>query len=510
MSNTAAEDNAPFGWTASLAKDADWERPLDACELFYRRMTPKGAGCYPVTASASIAFPSGSENVESRFQRAWALLRREYPSLGSRVALGPDGTWMRKYTELDAAGKMDWLSSTFKVVDDAEGPAHWLDSSTAIATLLLVKPREGDVKHTVFLQCPHDLTDGVGVLYLLHRLFFHYQILSRLAEARRSGGIDAVALDIPADEDISAFVRDLPDDEMVALSPSLQAAANIPAEPSALLKERFKEIAANNGGAYRHPGLLSLPPSPKTSAQGLMHRASVSVPLATSGQIIAACKTSGQGLSVTHVFLAGLAQALASLQPARDGPYDVRYANQFMMNLRPYLPAPYNTVSYAAAAYHTVSSQAMVLDLVAGQRDATATVEEFRRCAGDARDFFQSFRPTFPGHEEVQLAPLVFNSLAEQAGPDPHAVSDTPFCPVALSSLGVLDKFVSRSYGDLVVDHVWAASEPIGAGVALFLSTWGGKVELSAVFRTNYHDVAYVEGFLGRVVDSVCAGLGVE
>ncbi|KAH7367712.1 hypothetical protein B0T11DRAFT_275861 [Plectosphaerella cucumerina] len=481
-------------WAPSTARDADWERPLDAVEIFYRRMTPKGAGCYPVTACASVNISSDPETSDFCFKSAWTILRREYPPLGSRVSFDPANvTWMRRYSQLDTAAESAWLSSTFLVVENEEGPEHWFNNAPPafeLSSLFLVKPRGEDANYTVFLRCPHDLTDGVGTLHLLNRFLLHAGAIHEHGQHYASTVL-------------------LPEDESSALSPSLQVDAMFPSKPSLSLQDTFKGTISNNGAIYNHPGLLSLPASSAANDQEGTHRAAVSIPLPTSCQIVDACKSIGPGISVTHVFLAGLAQTLAELQPQRDEPYEVRYANQFLMDLRPQLPAPFDGPKHAAAAYSTVSAQAMNLDLVAGAQGAAAKLEEFRRCAIDARDFFHAVRPTSLDHEQVQLTPLVFNSLADQAGPNPHATSDPAFCPVALSSLGVLDKVASSRHGSLTVDNVWVASEPIGAGVAAFLGSWAGKMELSVVFRKDYHDVEYLEDFLGRIVDNVLLGLNI-
>ncbi|KAI0837119.1 hypothetical protein F5Y06DRAFT_272031 [Hypoxylon sp. FL0890] len=486
-----------------------WERDIEECEMFYRGAVRKGNGCFPVTGCASFVSNSpksgvtgaqkneGEHGVEDAIRKAWITLCYEHPTLRSRGEYDEaKGRWKRVYATFNNEDEQkSWLNSTFKVIDTEVSPLEWFNSQTIcfeVSTLFFV--RSNTHHPTIFLRCPHDITDGVGVLQLVNQLFNH---ATRAHEERANYAMPEWG------------------NEHTKLSPCLRLAAAIPESFSEAQLERFKEIQTQNGAIYNHPGLLSIPSScsADTSKHGKRQRLSLSVAEATTEQILRKCKMIASGVSVTHVFMSALAMALSELQPLKEESYPVRYVNHSMINLRPYCRDPYKSPKHAAAAYHTVSAQALGIDLVVPGSSSDAKnvvqVNNLANLAIQVRDYYKSVRPASSTDEQIILAPLMFKSLTAPPDSDPHAVSDPPFCPVALSSLGNVSSIVSKSHGTFELTNVWAASEPIGAGVAIFLGTWDGKIGLSAVFDTRYHDAGYIKGFLGRIMNCVYKGLDI-
>ncbi|KAI0106767.1 hypothetical protein F4814DRAFT_428969 [Daldinia grandis] len=494
-------------WTKTPRRT--WEREIDECEEFYNSSIRNGEGCYPVTSCASfIIKPPDSVTIEededrlieNALRKAWVALHYDHPTLRTRVERGEDGTRRKRVYSIfeDKEEEKRWLDSTFKVIDVEGAPLQWFNSTSApfkISTLFLVKSREKSNHHRhLFLRSPHDITDGVGVLQLLNNLFKHAAI---------------------AYKQVTQYVLPGWGDEHERLSPCLRLVTETPVSFTESQIRRFKEIQTQNGTIYTHPGLLSLPLSsnPTASQHEKRQRVALSVSKATTDKILRSCKAVAPGVSVTHVFVSALALALSELQPRKEQPYTVRYANQSMVNLRPHCRYPYNTPEHAAAAYHTVSAQALGIDLIVPASTDTANgdnVDQLSKIAIKARDYFNTVRPVSPGDDNVIFAPMVFKSLTAPPGSDPHAVSETPFCPVPLSSIGNIASIVSPNHGPFELSGVWAASEPIGAGVAVFLATWDGKIELSGVFDTRYHNADYIEKFLGRILNCVLEGLGID
>ncbi|KAI1405427.1 hypothetical protein F4819DRAFT_424488 [Hypoxylon fuscum] len=500
-----------FQWRKS--EHGDWERDVDECEMFYILSIREGSGCYPVTGCASFTTDSSNNptinednhekgyRVEDALRKAWMTLCYRHPTLRSRINYDEDsGQWKRVYSILrDMEEEKQWLDSTFKAIDIDVEPLQWFNNDSTYfetSTVFLVRSKEGSQCHqAVFIRCPHDVTDGVGVLQLIDQLFHH------AAKAYKEG--------------VSYILRESGNDH-ARLSPCLRVAAAIPESFSEAQFKRFEDIQTENGEIYNHPGLLGLPPSSVASAsgQGKRQRLSLSIPEATTKQILHNCKSIAPGVSVTHVFMAALAQTLCSLQPQKEESYPVRYVNHSMLNLRPYFRNPYDSPEHAAAAYHTVSAQALRIDLAVPSSSSDAKnrdrVDELPQIATKVRDYYKLVRPVSSTDEQIILAPLMFKSLIPPPGSDPHAVSDPPFYPVPLSSIGNVVSIVTADHDPFKLTRVWAASEPIGAGVAIFLGTWDGQIELSAVFDTRYHDAEYIENFLQRIVDCVYEGLRIN
>ncbi|KAJ4135295.1 hypothetical protein NW768_004919 [Fusarium equiseti] len=205
---------------------------------------------------------------------------------------------------------------------------------------------------------------------------------------------------------------------------------------------------------------------------------------------------------------------LSEVQPRKQESYPVCYVNHSMTNLCPYCRQLYNTSNHAAALYHTVSAQVLAINL-----EVPVLTEDSEResslvplMATQVRDFYNQAKPILSevAHEQILLAPLTFKALSPPTGSDPYAFSDPPFCPVALSSIGNIAAIVSAESDVFKLTNIWAASQPIGAGVATFLSCWDGMIELSSVFTAQYHNKDYMEVFLKAVVSYVCRGLGVD
>ncbi|KAK6949579.1 hypothetical protein Daesc_009662 [Daldinia eschscholtzii] len=468
-----------------------------------------GEGCYPVTACASftlepskIVATNGSEEhgIKDALRKAWIVLHYHHPTLRTRVERGEDSNgWRRIYSTFKNKGEEErWLDSTFKVVDVDGDPLQWYNNASApfeVSTLFLVRTKEKNkyLDH-VFLRCPHDITDGIGILHLLNNLFNHAGL------AYQQG---------------ARYILPEWGNEHKKLSPCIQLITDTPESLTESQIERFEDIQNQNKTTYMHPGLLGLPTSSSLtipSQDGKRQRVAVSVSKATTDEILRGCKDFATGVTVTHVFVSALAMALSELQPRKGEPYTVRYANQTMINLRPYCPEPYNTPEYADAPYHTVSTRALGIDLVVpalADTEKGNKMDELAKAAAKVRDYFKAVRPVSSADESVIFSPLVFKSLTPPPDSNPHTVSETPFCPVPLSPIGNIASMVSPVHGPFQLSWVWIASEPIGAGVAAFLSTWDGRIELSAVFDTRYHSGEYVEQFLRRTMACVLEGLDI-
>jgi hypothetical protein len=200
----------------------------------------------------------------------------------------------------------------------------------------------------LFLRCPHDITDGVGIIQLVD------QLITKSAVAYTES---------------TEYRYALPDEDLhMRLSPSLRVAASIPDALPEAQTQKWDEIKSKNGEMYSHPGLLSLPPSPSSYiAHGgtiTPKRIAITLSDAASNRILANSKAIAPGVNVTHVFTSALALALRDFQPQKQYSYPVRYVDRAMINLGPYCSPPYNSPDHAATSYHAVSAQSPCSRLV--------------------------------------------------------------------------------------------------------------------------------------------------
>ncbi|KAF4420376.1 hypothetical protein FACUT_11196 [Fusarium acutatum] len=459
-----------------------WERQIDECESFYWLNTKEGHGCYPITACASFQLKRSSnsghgDDIEA-LENAWVFL-----DISTRHWAPP----FENNEDVDT-----WLSSTFNIISTDKSALEWFNDDAPIFTVptVYVVQSKGDTSHqTLFLRCPHDITDGVGILQLLNQLFnqasrFYIQ---------------------PA-----KYSYPLPDDDLGArLSPCLRVAASIHDPLTEAQVQRFQEISAKNGELYNHPGLMGLPPtsSPGIKAELKAKRIAMSFNKSMSAQILAGCKKLGSRVSVTHVFVSALAMALAEFQPRKQEDYTVGYVDRPMLNLRPFCKEPYSSPDHAGAAYHAICAHTLGIDLeVPGLAvDKDVTTKTLPQIATEVRDLYNRHKPTLSEdiHDQVLFAPLTFRSQLPPPGTDPWCVSDSPFCPVSLCSIGNLSSVLAPSNEMIELTNVWVASQPIITGIAIFLSSWNGEIELSSVFNSQFHSEEYMLRFLECILNHV-------
>jgi hypothetical protein len=391
-----------------------WERQIDESESFYWLYTKEGHGCYPITACASFQVKPSSNNDDNRvveaLKNAWVFTRHKHPTLGSRIERDNEtGMSKRIYKPFESNEDVDlWLNSTFQVISTNNSALEWFNDHApvfTVPTVYIIQPKGNASRRTLFLRCPHDITDGVGILQLLSQLFT--QAAQYYTQSAK-------------------YEYPLPDEDLGArLSPCLRVATSIRDPLSEAQLQRFQEISTKNEEMYNHPGLMSLPPtsSPRMKAELKAKRIAISIPKDVSAQILAGCKMIASGVSLTHILVSALAMALAEFQPRKQEAYTVRYVDRPMLNLRPFCKEPYNSPDHASAPYHAVCAQALGIDLeVPGlglEQNVAATT--LSRVATQVRDFYHQHKPTLSHeiHEQVLFAPLTFKSQFPPHGVDP-------------------------------------------------------------------------------------------
>ncbi|KAF5252930.1 hypothetical protein FANTH_2255 [Fusarium anthophilum] len=485
-----------YHWKRSSV--GDWERRIDECESFYWLYTKQGHGCYPITACAAFQLKLSAKNGHGRdieaLKNAWVFLRHKHPTLGSRIERDDEtGTPKRIYKPFQNNEDVDtWFRLTFHIISTDKSALEWFNDDAPVfnvPTVYVIQSKSDANHQTLFLRCPHDITDGVGILQLLSQMFTQAShFYTRPAK----------------------YSYPLPDQDLGArLSPCLRVATSIPDPLSEAQVQRFHEISTKNAEMYNHPGLMGLPPtsSPGIKVELEAKRIAISVPKGMSAQILASCKTLGSGVSLTHVFVSALGMALAEFQPRKQETYPVRYVDRPMLNIRPFCKEPYSSPDHAGAAYHAVCAHALGMDLeVPGLgMDKDFATKTLPQIATEVRDFYNKHKPRLsPGiHEQVLFAPLTFRSQFPPPGADPWSVSDPSFCPVSLSSIGNLSSVVATSSEMVELTDVWVASQSIATGVAVFLGSWDGKIELSSVFNTQLHSEEYMQRFLECILNRV-------
>ncbi|KAH8683641.1 hypothetical protein BGZ61DRAFT_456152 [Ilyonectria robusta] len=531
--NEGVDDRFQWKYTTSGL----WERDIDEVELFYSSVAKltrdAGAGCFPVTACVNIQASvvdgvtneEANDRIESAIRKAWITLRYEHPSLASWTDYDKEtDKWTRFYSPLpspdrDTVGEQQQrLASTLVTIESDMTGIEWLNDDPILfqrSTLFILRPSTTDIesnrhlKRTLLLRCPHEITDGIGILHLLQQL---------LAYAAKAYELE------------DAYMMPVFGNEARNLSPPLRTAASLPQTPTAEQLRYFDAIKNRNASLQTNMPLLGLPHSAEKGTAGKRQYLPLSLSNSLSAQVLSECKA--RGVSVTHAFSAALILALRDLQPRSDQAMPMRYFNQALINLRNACSPPFNTGAYAAAVYHMLSVEGISVDVVVptsgAEQERETRMKEFATVTDQVRDFFASAR----GSESASLSDLIAVSPSVWASITPSSKSaaketssqaelepNSPkqddnaapsFSSVSLSSIGNIDSVIAPKHGALLVSDAWVAAESIGPGVGLFLGTWEGKSTVVASFGSNWHDTRYMERFLGRILEQMVEGLGLD
>ncbi|KAJ4138595.1 hypothetical protein NW768_002445 [Fusarium equiseti] len=446
------------------SSDSCWIRDLDECEDFYRLHARTEDGCYPITACATFrvkqkpADHDEDDYTEKAFRNAWVSLRHRHPTLGSFLRLYRNQivtTWRRVYIPFEGSQDVsDWALQTFYALTINESAHSWFNRAPAFTrpTIYLIKSKSNMDYTTLFLRCPHDTTDRDGIFMLLQQLF------DKAAYFYRNPPRD--------------YPYPLPDKRLSKrLSPSLRVAEEVPELLPCKLSSYFQRNNDFNRAYYnlRDPSDEALTlPSTSNISDAHMKRIKIAVPQPVSGRFPV--------LQIRALFQAALAMALCDYRTRRDARQKAYYIDRPMVCIRS--PTSYLNGDHAAAAHHTVSSRALVLFLKIGSLadHQSANLNNVSELAARIRRHHEEVmeeRKQLVRNSEAILAPWNFKALHPSPGTNPWAEGDNrhPAGPVFFYPLGELDKKFQPNEGYFETSNVWLASQPIRAGVAVYLSS---------------------------------------
>ncbi|KAI2636515.1 hypothetical protein GGS26DRAFT_549459 [Hypomontagnella submonticulosa] len=447
-----------------------FSRPIGENETFIKLVGDAGLPLnrehWAINSAATIT-PTGSlvsADLPAHFRRAWAHLRFQHPSLAAEVA--PDGTSFVYTVPANGAALDAWVSKTFSVAEHANSSADVIPTfrPSPYAKLVYI-PRSGELLcHTA-----HWRTDGIGVLLLLDAL---------LALASRP---------LPLLDPAS-----LPwGTEVDRLAPAVEDAAVMPKESTSELKERGAALVDTFSYAA---GALGIPYLGDAATLPAGTRSTVlTFSPETTEKIVAASKA--RGVSVTaavHASVGGANYALADAA-ARDK----HYTSTIRFALRPYLPEPYSTPAFAAGLYTTGWMKRIEAQSTWDER-VQIYQGEYRK--GITREFLDSHR-----EYAAQLGAMI-RSMAPGG--------DSPPSDVDISSIGIAENLIRRSYGTpeagFEVKAISVGVEILSRQAVTFVWTFRNQLNLNAVYNESFHSADQMMEFVATVKSQLLEGLGVR
>ena len=388
---------------------------------------------------------ASQEHTESALRHAWKTLRHDHPQLACTMRGENMDYEVPGQPALDA-----WLDETFFVVPATTNKEDLLASfrPTAFATLHYLPHTSEIILHT-----SHWRTDFVGGISLLHNLF------SALAEPRKI----------------------LFGDEGTRLSPGRDEAADFgPSDEKAkeAATELFMRLATNMPS-------IGLPAQNLDQTPGGTRRSELVLDISATAAIISGSKK--RGFTVTtavHTALIAVLQQLSSCH----APSSRKYTTFGIFNIRPLLRPPFND-SFTHPAGVQILGLPLVLQPSTYDDLATQLKEYYKQRVPPSKD---------SNIEQAVIVPYT-NMTAETAGQPPLPAPREP----VLSSMGVLDRYLQRSYGKVVVKEFWVGIEMMTPQLACHLWTWQGRMTLAACYNETFYVDSFVQDFLRRVIDIV-------
>lgn len=435
------------------------ERIYRTASQAFKQLGHEHWGLYGV---CSFEFEPGSSDSHSdralALRNAWISLRFEFPGL----ALVPEDLTRKTYTVPNAASVDAWANDTFFV-------AH---SPTDADSILAAYPLRDQPSlyffpesSSVLLLVSHWRVDGVGTCMLLDRLFGHLAAGSRIAA--ESWGPDMHKLSPGIADALGA-----PD----VATPELEALAH------QYIEDHHKN--AVHAAGLRYHGDASTPPANAT-------RTAVAFDTASTAALVALCKDGD--ITVTSAVHAALATVVFDLSP--DNP--TKYAAVVSVNMRDQLRPPYNSRDHVVQAY--------VTGVTPSVDRATSFNEKARQLAAFykgwySEQFVQAFRLTTQYHGEALSKPR-----PQQRRPPSN---------VTLSSLGVVEKYLTGQYGSgenaiSVRDFRFGVSM-MTRQMLLYVWTFGGRLNMSVNYNSAYHDGRDAVEFLEAIRGALCKHMDIS
>ncbi|ROW01917.1 hypothetical protein VMCG_05515 [Cytospora schulzeri] len=514
-------------------------RPLGNLEVFFKTLadlgTPLGHEHWTVHLALRVRFVGSSQSSgvdvdpELCLRRAWQVVRRQIPAIGSTISSsalatsclavpGEDDAYEgRERLTLAPFDANVWVNDTFVVHRGQHGD----DASTLFSTLgpaptamCYWLPNSSEI----LIRSSHWRMDGIGLSMLAH------SFLTALAEVLRVGP-DAASLEvytgkIPAAsqplplclEDLARQVRsgnkktsngheDKNDNAKGSTDPTLEAGAD------ALVAEFLRGVPSI-GLPTRADSENALP--------GPSARASTRLDAATTARVTAARKA--KGFSFTGSVHAAIVRVTAGFP---QHPLAKSYAGFFPVNLRQAI-APTGAATDEELVFGLYFSglpicvDGMITNPGGHVGDTIKSFDDVARemTAVYGRDLTEFWK--VPDGQVVGLLdlaePYLKRTTALFSAPVPEGLP--PVQTPDLSGLGKVEAYLQHEYkassgGSTVqLEDMWIGTEMLNRSVQFHVWSWRDELNIAACFNQSFYDQSFVAEVLDRIVKELQTGLG--
>jgi len=442
-----------------------FQREIGENEKFIKTIGDRGHAAgrehWSITSKAKLKLPKDLkiEDLIQSLRSAWQALRFQHPSIASTAT-----SETLQYTVPDESALKFWTKETLWIHHEqvsADELVATLQPSRYVCAHYLVNSQE------ILLHFAHWRTDGYGALQLINA--FAEQLSYAL-----DGGLGNMTWG----------------DEARRLAPNIEEVLNIPVEPTPEIQEATDRCLATL--VHLHGAVGVALQTAVTAPPGGTRSSGLRFTEATTAAIEKAC--AAHGISV----LAAVHASCAAVTWANAARYskNKHYTSTMRFSLRPHLPNPYNTDSFAAALY-TGGYMAKVPASQSWIENAKGYFNEYQH--GITPGFLQARR---------QYAIEVQKRLTAGAPPPSPPPSE-----IDISGADEVESMVKavrplRDGQALEVVDVGVGVETLTRQMYCFVWTFRKRLELSLVYNEAYYSAGYADGIVRALQEVLLHRLG--
>ncbi|KAL2829512.1 hypothetical protein BDW59DRAFT_36114 [Aspergillus cavernicola] len=432
------------GW--SQVSPARWERSLSGMEDFLLTIGNAPVALYDGRQQYNIFSRVKVEinvpDVQSALQHAWKQLRHQQPDIATTIEDGK-----KVYETPDEAALQAWLDSTFIVSPITDAEELCRSAKPIRQATLYYLPNSSEL----VLRAHHYVIDGMGTI-----LFWH-----TLLEALVSPGTDI------------KFGQ-----EHIQLGVSLEAALGYTAPPTPEETKKANTLLMSYIEKLPGIGLVSdIGAAPAAQCQNMEYLFSPE----TTAALIQACKE--RQLSVTSAVHAAFIRML--MKHADPSSKTSRYTTANEYNLRPYLPAPYNTAQKAVSVYYAPIPFSI---------DLPASFSEI------AQALNKSYHTTLKANPNVVNLTGHYTRVLANLAQTPEFQASPVAKEALVSSFGIVENHLQRTYGDVVTVKDFKFGFDVVLGMSgFFVYTFRDRVRLVYSFNDGYEEPERVGLYLRNI-----------
>ena len=438
-----------------------WERPLTGQETFHLQLALCHYGTEQFLCSViklGVDYSISKEDIPRYLRRAWIETRFRQPG----AACTADREKLVKAYEVpDERAMEDWLASSLHILPDVNEASSTFPGEPISSARLYWLPRSSEV----MFRAPHWLVDGMGIVSFWHEFF-------KLIEAEM--------------EETNHFMDETPQlawgEEFDRLGPTMEELWGYdPEHPTSRTSTTVTDLIASWTASLPSIGL------PSRSGPDTLPNKPVQIKMQldrpTTAKIVSACNERKISIAAAVEAAFILANVIHADPTLEDRPYLAVHN----FNLRPDLPKPYSTSSFALNSYYHSWTFSLPLP-------TTFDVA--------SREVYKDYRSIFKGddREHYRLAVGHLCQIMASAPLTPEYNNPPPANAIP-SSLGIVDRHLRHEYADgrWKIETFDLASDLCGGQAEMFWYTFREEMRFSYVFNEAMCERRHVEGLLESV-----------